>query len=96
MSVCYQSQRTEPSRLLSQEHQSMLRITVRDRVPNKTIRQATSIRHAVETILKLKWNWAGHVAKMTDNRRTKILVDRSPRKDGKETEGDHLLNEQLT
>lgn len=66
---------------------SMLGITLRDRVPNKTIRQKSGVRDAVETILKLKWNWAGHVARMTDNRWTKRLLEWRPRIEAKRSRG---------
>lgn len=66
---------------------SMLGITLRDRVPNEVIRRKTGVRDAVETILKLKWNWAGHVARMTDNRWTKRLLEWRPRIEAKRSRG---------
>jgi len=50
---------------------SMLGIIVWDRIPKRTLRHNTGVRDAVETILRMKWNWAGHVAKVTDGRWTK-------------------------
>ncbi|XP_048521724.1 uncharacterized protein LOC125504177 [Dendroctonus ponderosae] len=47
---------------------SMLGLIVRDRIPNRTIRYNTGVRDAVETILRMKWNWAGHVARVADSR----------------------------
>lgn len=66
---------------------SMLGITLRDRVPNTTIRLRTKTRDAVETILHLKWNWAGHVARMTDNRWTKKIAEWRPRQDAYRNRG---------
>lgn len=58
---------------------SMLGITLRDRIPNRTIRHNTGVRDAVETILRMKWNWAGHVARVTDGRWTKKILQWRPR-----------------
>lgn len=58
---------------------SMLGITLRDRIPNQNIRRNTGVRDAVEEILVLKWNWAGHVARMKDGRWTKKILDWRPR-----------------
>ena len=59
----------------------ILGISLRDRVPNTIIRQKTRVTDAVERILCLKWNWAGHVARMTDNRWTRRILEWRPRQD---------------
>lgn len=45
---------------------SMLGISLKDRVPNETIRQRTGVSDTIKRITSLKWNWAGHVARMSD------------------------------
>ena len=39
----------------------------------------TKVRDIMEIISKLKWNWAGHVARRTDNRRTTCITFWTPR-----------------
>ena len=56
---------------------SMLGISLRDRVPNSTIRLRTRIIDVVERIAFLKWNWAGHI----DGRGTKRIFEWKPRED---------------
>ena len=41
-----------------------------DKVLNLEIRERTKINDSLEEITKLKWKWAGHVARMKDNRWT--------------------------
>ena len=57
----------------------MLDLTWRDRKTSKWIRQRTKVKDILETISKLKWNWAGHIAKMTDNRWTSRTTFWTPR-----------------
>ena len=45
----------------------MLNITWRD-LTAQWIREKTKVRIILETLTKRKWNWAGHVARRTDNR----------------------------
>lgn len=40
--------------------------------------------HAVERVAILKWNWAGHIARMRENRWTKRIID--------ELDGPMILN----
>lgn len=54
---------------------AMLGISLRDRVPNEIIRQRTGVNDAIERITMLKWNWAGHVARMSDGRWTKKIIE---------------------
>lgn len=60
---------------------SMLGLTLRDRIPNAIIRAKTGTTDAVERIAHMKWNWAGHVARMDDTRWTKRMVEWRPRSD---------------
>ena len=48
----------------------MLRIKLIDKVPNLEIREKTKVNDVLAEITKLKWKWAGHVARMKDNRWT--------------------------
>ena len=58
---------------------SMLGITRRDRKSNKWIREQTKVMDVVEKIRTLKWRWAGHVARMQDNRWTNVITSWYPR-----------------
>lgn len=60
---------------------SMLRVTLRDKIPNERIRQRTGVIDAIQRITYLKWNWAGHVARMTNERWTKKIMEWRPRQD---------------
>lgn len=66
---------------------SMLGISLRDRVPNKTIRQKTGLTDAIDRITRLKWNWAGHLARTTDGRWTKRILEWRPRADATRSRG---------
>ena len=48
----------------------MLGIKQIDRIPNLTIRERTKVDDILKVITKTKWKWAGHVARMSDNRWT--------------------------
>ena len=58
---------------------SMLGINLRDK---KTIisRQQTKVVDVMTRIASLKWNWAGHIARMTDDRWTKAIFQWRPPK----------------
>ena len=51
----------------------MLSITWRDCKTATWIREQTKIRDILTTASKMKWNWAGHLARTTDNRWTKKI-----------------------
>lgn len=56
---------------------AMLGISLRDRIRNKEIRRRTGIMDVVERVARLKWQWAGHVAR--DNLKwTKTLMQWKP------------------
>ena len=57
----------------------MLRISLRDKVKNTDIRQKTKVKDILEKVKEAKWRWAGHVARMQDNRWTKRLTEWQPR-----------------
>lgn len=54
---------------------AMLGIKLQDRVRNIEIRRRTKVRDVGEVITKLKWSWAGHIARQRDGRWTKTLTD---------------------
>ena len=59
---------------------SMLGITLRDRMTNQWIRQQTRVVDVMERIASLKWSWAGHIARRTDERWTKKIMNWRPYK----------------
>lgn len=58
---------------------SMLGVSLRDRIQNREIRRRTGVADAIERITTLKWNWAGHIARASDNRWTKKILEWRPR-----------------
>jgi len=60
---------------------AMLGITRRDRIPNNTIRQRTKTKDIVEYVARMKWRWAGHVARTSNDRWTRRLLEWRPRED---------------
>ena len=58
---------------------NMLGITLRDKIRNTEIRRKTNIRDIVEEVAKMKWRWAGHVARYDDNRWTRRILEWRPR-----------------
>ena len=57
----------------------MLGISKRDRERNVDIRAKTKISDIIVRVKKLKWNWAGHIARRQDRRWTKEILDWYPR-----------------
>ena len=58
---------------------SLLKITRRNRKKNEWIRQQTGVKDVLESAARLKWSWAGHVARKNDGRWTKSVTDWYPR-----------------
>ena len=56
----------------------MLGITLRDRKHNAWIRQQTGVTDIIDTIKSSKHQWAGHVARLQDNRWTIRATDWLP------------------
>ena len=54
---------------------AMLGITLRDRKRSTWIREKTKVKDIVQVVKQLKWRWAGHAARMSDNRSTKRLTE---------------------
>ena len=57
---------------------AMLGVSLRDKKTNEWIRQQTKVQDVMERIASLKWNWAGHIARMTDDRWTKWILSWRP------------------
>ena len=48
----------------------MLDVKLEDRIRNSTIRQRARVTDIVQHVTNTKWQWAGHIARMKDNRWT--------------------------
>ena len=48
----------------------MLNVKLEDRIRDTTIRQRTRVTDIVQCVTNMKWKWAGHIARMKDNRWT--------------------------
>ena len=57
---------------------AMLGISRLDKQTNPSIRQQTGLQDIIIRIKQLKWQWAGHVARITDNRWTKNITEWVP------------------
>ena len=57
----------------------MLKVTLRDRIDNRALRKMSGVKDIVEMIRESKFRWAGHVARLEDNRWTSQIVDWYPR-----------------
>ena len=53
----------------------MLKAKLKDEIPCREIRAKTNIKDVVKFAAKQKWKWAGHVARLNDNRWTKRITD---------------------
>lgn len=60
---------------------SMLGIKISDRVRNDYIRKKTKVTDIIERIRRLKWNWAGHISRIKDNRWTRKIIEWTPPKE---------------
>lgn len=57
----------------------MMNLTIRDKKRCEWIRSQTKVRDVVETIKRSKWKWAGHLARLKDDRWTSVISDWEPR-----------------
>ena len=64
----------------------MLDLKLKDKIPCSEIRKRTKIIDIIEYTLKQKWKWAGHTARLRDNRWTKRCTEWQPRR-GKRSRG---------
>ncbi|CAH2225220.1 jg5212 [Pararge aegeria aegeria] len=47
---------------------AMLGVYLRDQIRNEEIRRRTGVTDIAQRVTKLKWKWAGHIARRTDGR----------------------------
>jgi len=45
----------------------MINIKCQDHVTNNTLKERTKLPNLFDIILKKRWQWAGHIARMSDN-----------------------------
>ena len=64
----------------------MLDLKLKDKIPCLEIRKRTKIIDIIEYTLKQKWKWAGHIARLKDNRWTRRCTEWQPRR-GKRSRG---------
>ena len=64
----------------------MLDLKLKDKIPCAEIRKRTKIIDIIEYTLKQKWKWAGHIARVKDNRWTRRCTEWQPRR-GKRSRG---------
>jgi hypothetical protein len=57
---------------------AMIGVTRRDRKTNEWVREQTGLQDIMIVTRKLKWQWAGHIARVTDNRWTKAITEWIP------------------
>ena len=48
----------------------MLNVKLKDRIRKTIVRQRTRVTDTVQYVTNTKWKWAGHIARMRDNRWT--------------------------
>jgi hypothetical protein len=53
----------------------MLGISLRDQIRNQVIRQRTKVTDIAHRTSMLKWQWAGHISRRTDNRWGKRVLE---------------------
>ena len=56
----------------------ILGLSLLDKMNHSKIREQTKFKDVVRHILKLKWSWAGHIGRMSDNRWTKKCTRWAP------------------
>ena len=56
----------------------MLGISRRDKLGNERIRAEAGVRDVMDKVTRLKWKWAGHVARMRPERWSKSVTERTP------------------
>jgi hypothetical protein len=58
---------------------AMLNVSLRDHITNRQIRQRSGVQDVIERTTRLKWNWAGHLARTQDGRWTRRIMEWRPR-----------------
>ncbi|CAH2237348.1 jg12062 [Pararge aegeria aegeria] len=57
----------------------MLGVSLRDQIRNEEIRRRTRLTDKAQRVAKLKWQWAGHLARRTDGRWGLKVLEWRPR-----------------
>ncbi|CAH2235140.1 jg16131 [Pararge aegeria aegeria] len=47
---------------------ALLKVSLRDQVRNEEIRRRTRVTDIAQRVAKMKWTWAGHIARRIDRR----------------------------
>ncbi|CAH2244630.1 jg3859 [Pararge aegeria aegeria] len=55
------------------------RVSLRDQIRNEEIRRRTRVTDIAQRVAKLKWQWAGHIARRTDGRWGLKVLEWRPR-----------------
>ncbi|XP_028175804.1 uncharacterized protein LOC114364024 [Ostrinia furnacalis] len=58
---------------------AMLGVSLRDRIRNEEIRRRTRVTDIARRIAKIKWQWAGHIARRADGRWGRKVLEWRPR-----------------
>jgi hypothetical protein len=58
---------------------AMLVLSLGDRIRNQVIQQKSKVIDIAHRISTLKWQWAGHISRRTDNRSGKRVLEPRPR-----------------
>nr|XP_032521581.1 uncharacterized protein LOC116773234 [Danaus plexippus plexippus] len=74
---------------------SMLNISKIQKMRHTDIRSKTKTKDALNHALKLKWKWAGHVARLQDNRRTKLQLEQDLKENAAEDDVSHAGKKML-
>lgn len=53
----------------------MLGLTLKDRITDTKILRSTGVQNAIKAIITLKWNWAGYVNRMRNNRCIQRIIE---------------------
>jgi hypothetical protein len=59
-------------------YRAMLGVSLRDRIRNQVIQQRSKVTDIAHRISMLKWQWAGHISRRTDNRWGKRVLEWRP------------------
>jgi hypothetical protein len=65
---------------------SLLNITLKDKIRNEVIRERSKVKDITKEVREKKSTWAGHVARMANNRWAKMTTEWTPR-EGKRARG---------
>ncbi|CAH2268393.1 jg15847 [Pararge aegeria aegeria] len=57
----------------------MLGVSLREQIRNEEIRRRTRVTDIAQRVAKLKWQWAGHIARRTDRRWGLKVLEWRPR-----------------